>query len=127
LQKDFCQIASQLSTLHKEDTIITTMKDEIDMQAILFTLQQFDVKLFSNNSTELINIATGVSRDAKTSLSIVTAMAQGKETAQRFIPDSLFNVIKPFYTAIHRLKIPSFDFVAKSLQPAIKSKVPNFS
>jgi len=93
------------------------MKDEIDIQAILFTLQQFDVELFSNISTELINIATGVSPDAETSLSIVTAMAQGAETDQKFIQDRLLNAIKQFYTAIHRLKIPSFDFVAKSLQP----------
>lgn len=103
------------------------MKDEIDIQAILFTLQQFDVKLFSNNSTELINIATGVSPDAETSWSIVTAMAQGAETTQKFIQDRLLNAIKPFYTAIYRLKIPSFDFVAKSLQPAIKPNVPKIS
>jgi len=57
--------------------------------------------LFGNNLTELINIATGATPDAETSLSIVTAMAQRAEMAQKFIQDRLLNARKYLYTAIH--------------------------
>lgn len=94
---------------HKEDTDRTTLRDEVDIQALLNTLEKYEANLFAGNDRELINLASGVKPSADASLKIVSALKMGSEKAKAFITERLHDESTPFHATLSKLKIPSFE------------------
>ena len=95
LQRDLCEVKSEnpsAAAAHKEDRSPVTMKDEASIQAILATLERFEVNPFRGG--DLTNLATGIkpSKDGATHIS--SAPTIGRDRATEFIQERLASTSK---------------------------------